>query len=196
MKRHHTMAITFCLWAALAGCGKSGGELEQERIASEAARQQAIANSLAEEREKDREMREAAAAAASEEVARVAGGSGERRTEISAAENQSMAATQEAESADALRRYTELLRRSVSDPGALQVRNVSVAPKQNGMCAEFSARDKAGVYAGFKRVIVTDDAVSPEEPPIRDTLTKFLAFQDAARDTGCFPDVLNVHVAR
>ena len=22
------------------------------------------------------------------------------------------------------------------------------------------------------------------------------AFQDAARDTGCFPDVLNVHVAR
>jgi hypothetical protein len=107
-----------------------------------------------------------------------------------------MAATQEAEGADALRRYTELLRRSVSDPGALQVRNVSAASKQNGMCAEFSARDKAGVYAGFKRVIVTDDAVSPEEPPVRDTLTKFLAFQDAARDTGCFPDVLNVHVAR
>ena len=196
MKRHHTMAIAFCLSAALAGCGKSGGQLEQERIASEAARQQAIVNSLAEEREKDREMREAAAEAASEEVARVAGGSGERRTEISAPESRSMAATQDAEGSDALRRYAELLRRSVSDPGALQMRNASVAPKQNGMCAEFSARDKAGVYAGFKRVIVTDDAVSPEEPPIRDTLTKFLAFQDAARDTGCFPDVLNVHVAR
>lgn len=196
MKRHRAMAIALCLSAALAGCGKSGSQLEQERIASEAARQQAIASSLAEEREKDREMREAAAAAASEEVARVAGGSGERRTESSTAEIQFMAANQGAESAEVLRRYTEQLQRSVSDPGTLQVRNVSVAPKQHGMCAEFSARDKAGVYAGFKRVIVTDDAVSPEEPPIRDTLTKFLAFQDAARDTGCFPDVLNVHVAR
>ena len=196
MKRHTAIAIALCLSAALAACGKSGRQLEQERIASEAARQQAIADSIAEERERDRQMREAAAAEASEEVARVAGGSGEQRTEVSAAEIPSIGANREAEGAEVLRRYTERLQRSVGDPGALQLRNAMVAPNQNGMCAEFSARDKAGVYAGFKRVVVTDTTVSPEELPIRDTAAKFLAFQDAARETGCFPDVLNVHLAR
>jgi len=39
------------------------------------------------------------------------------------------------------------------------------------------------------RVVVTDASVAPEEPPNRETLTLFLLFQIAARDTGCFPDV-------
>jgi hypothetical protein len=64
------------------------------------------------------------------------------------------------------------------------------------MCAEFSARDKAGVYAGFKRVIVTDVAVVPEEPPFKETVAKFLAFQAAAREAGCFLDVLDVKPVR
>jgi hypothetical protein len=44
--------------------------------------------------------------------------------------------------------------------------------------------------------VVTDTAVNTEEPPNRETIPYFLAFQVAARDTGCFPDVLNVHVLR
>jgi hypothetical protein len=78
----------------------------------------------------------------------------------------------------------------------MQLRNAALAPKKNGMCAEFSARDKVGGFPGFKRVVVTDTAVNPEEPPYRDTLTYFLAFQVAARDTGCFPDVQKVHVVQ
>ena len=196
MQRHSAIAIALCLSAALVGCGKSARQLEQERIASEAARQQAIENSIAEDREKDRQMREAAAEEASEEVARAAGESKGESTGPVAAETQSTPGNQQAEGADALRRYTERLQQSVSDPGTLQVRNARVAPKQNGMCAEFSARDKAGVYAGFKRVVVTDTAVSPEEPPYKDALIDFLSFQAAARDTGCFPDVLDVRILR
>lgn len=141
-------------------------------------------------------MREAAAAEADAEVARAEGGSMQGPAAPAAAETQATSVGERGEDAEALRGYTERLRQSVSDPGALQLRNAKLAPKRNGMCAEFSARDKAGIYAGFKRVVVTDASVSPEEPPVRDTLNEFLAFQAAAQDTGCFPDVLNVRVAR
>jgi hypothetical protein len=36
--------------------------------------------------------------------------------------------------------------------------------------------------------------VATEEPPVRETLPQFLAFQIAARDSGCFPDVENVKI--
>src|SRR5262249_47948680 len=161
-----------------------------------AAEQQAVADSLAEEREKDRQMREAAAAEASKEVARVAGGTERRPVPPAAPVAQAAVERQGVEGADPLRRYMDRLEQSVSDPDALQVRNAAIAPKKNAMCAEFSARDKAGIYAGFKRVIVTEITVIPEEPPLKETVTKFLAFQAAARDSGCFPDVLDVHALR
>ena len=76
------------------------------------------------------------------------------------------------------------------DPELVEIRNAQLVPKRNGMCAEFNIKDKNGRYtAGFKRVVVTDARVAPEEPPVRETLTQFLVFQIAARDTGCFPDV-------
>jgi len=189
VKRHTTLAIALCLIVVLAGCGKSDRQRERERIANE-AEQQAIADSLAQERDKDRQMREAAAAEASKEVARVAGGTETRPAPRPAA------APPAADGGDPLRKYMEKLEQSVSDPETLQVRNAALAQNKSAMCAEFSARDKAGVYAGFKRVIVTDVAVIPEEPPFKETLTKFLAFQTAARDSGCFPDVLDVRAIR
>ena len=194
MKRHMPMAIALCLTLALAACGKSDRQRERERVASE-VEQQAIADSLAEEREKDRQMREAAAAEADQEVARAVGGA-ESPAPRAAPGAQRAAERQPADAGDLLRRYTERLEQSVSDPEALQVRNAALAPGKNAMCAEFSARDKAGVYAGFKRVIVTDAAVVPEELPFKETLAKFLAFQAAARDSGCFPDVLDVRAVR
>jgi hypothetical protein len=100
----------------------------------------------------------------------------------------------QAERAAALRRYTDRLMQTVSDPASAQVRKVELSPKQNGMCAEFNAKTRAGSYAGFKRVVVTDTRVTAEEPPMRDTLTQFLLFQIAARDTGCFPDVEKVRI--
>jgi len=56
------------------------------------------------------------------------------------------------------------------------------------VCAPNSTpRDNNGRYAGFKRVVVTDARVAPEEPPNRETLTLFLLFQIAARDSGASP---------
>jgi hypothetical protein len=185
--------VGLCLSFALAGCGKSGEQAEREKAAHEAELQRAIAQSLVEERAKDRRMREAAAAEAGERI--------ERSTAEFEAERARIAATQpavdpaQAAAAEALQRYTNRLRQFVADP-ELQLRNVALSPKNNGMCAEFNARDRSGTYAGFKRVVVTDTAVNTEEPPNRETIPYFLAFQVAARDTGCFPDVLNVHVLR
>jgi hypothetical protein len=45
-------------------------------------------------------------------------------------------------------------------------------------------------------VVVSDASVTPEEPPNRETLTLFLLFQIAARDTGCFPDVAQLKIMR
>ena len=100
----------------------------------------------------------------------------------------------QAERANALRRYTDKLIQALGDAGPVQLHKAELSPKQNGMCAEFNAKTKAGSYAGFKRVVVTDSRVTIEEPPTRDTLTQFLVFQIAARDTGCFPDVEKVRI--
>jgi hypothetical protein len=157
--------------------------------------QRAIANSVAEERAKDQQMRDAAVAAARERLA-----SDTDRFEEARAREASSPEALQAEAVrkqgDALRTYTDRLQQFVGDRGALQLRNAELSPKHNGMCAEFNAKDRTGSYAGFKRVVVTDTAVNPEEPPNRDTLNYFLAFQLAARDTGCFPDVESVHVMR
>jgi hypothetical protein len=137
-------------------------------------------------------MHEAAVAEAGERIQRSNAEFEEERAKTAAA--QATADPAQA-AAEALQRYTDRLRQFFADP-ELQLRNAALSPKGNGMCAEFGVKDKSGAAAGFKRVVVTDTGVNPEEPPNRDTLTYFLAFQVAARDTGCFPDVLNVHVLR
>lgn len=180
------------LLAAAAGCGKSSGEREQERIAREAALAKVRAASVAEEREKDRRMREGAAAAANERLAREAA---EHEREVArAAAAPPGPEERQAERAARLRQYTETLRQAVVDPASMQLRNAELSPKGNGMCAEYNARTRAGPYAGYKRVVVIDRRVASEEAPVRDTLPQFLAFQIAARDSGCFPDVENVKI--
>ena len=186
-------AIAVCA-LLLVACGKSNEEIEREKAAHEAAMQKAIEESLAEERAKDRQMREAAAAEAGEHVQRNTDQFEEERATVAA--SQPAAEPAQPDPAEMLRKYTERLNQSVVDPATMQLRNAELSPKRNGMCAEFNAKDKSGAYAGFKRVVVTDTAVNAEEPPNRDTLSYFLAFQVAARDTGCFPDVQKVHVLR
>lgn len=173
----------------LAGCSKSGRDLEKEDAARAEALQQAIEASLAEERAKDKAMHELAAAEAAEHI------------EQSTADFEQERANQQpspevAQAEEALHRYTDRLRAYVNDPPTMELRNAALAPKKNGMCAEFNAKDKSGSFAGFKRVVVTDSAVNPEEQPTRASLNYFLAFQIAARDTGCFPDVQKVHVVQ
>jgi hypothetical protein len=184
-------AVALCL-PLLISCGKSA---EPEHASREAAMQRAIADSVAEERAKDQQMRDAAIAEARERLARDTDQFEEARAR-EASNPEALQAEALRKQADVLRAYTDRLQQFVGAQGALQLRNAVLSPKQNGMCAEFNAKDKTGSYAGFKRVVVTDTAVNPEEPPNRDTLNYFLAFQLAARDTGCFPDVESVHVMR
>jgi hypothetical protein len=188
------VALGSVLGLLLAACGKSSEQLEQEKAAHEAAVQQAIAESLAEERAKDQQMREAAAEEAGQHIERNTAEFEAERSKLAAA--QPPAEPQQQDPAEMLGRYTERLRQSVIDPNGMELRNAQLSPKKNGMCAEFNAKDRSGTFGGFKRVVVTDTAVNPEEPPNRDTLSYFLAFQVAARDTGCFPDVQAVHVLR
>lgn len=190
--RRFTALIVLMSAIALAACGKSSEQVERENAARQAAMQKTLADSVAEEREKDRRMREGASAQANERMAR----------EIAAHELEVAAAAaagptpeqRQVDRADALRKYAEKLRLSLHDPGSVQVRKMELSPKQNGMCAEISATPTAGNPAAFKRIVVTDSRVAVEEPPLRDTLNEFLLFQLAARDTGCFPDVEKLRV--
>lgn len=186
------LAVAVLLLAcAAAGCGKSE-QREQDRVARETALRQALEKSLAEEQQKDRRMREGAAAEAFERLVKEAT---EHEQEVArATAAPPTPEQQQAERANLLRQYTETLIRTLSDPASMQLRNAELSPKQTGMCAEYNTRNKAGTYQGYKRVVVIDNRVATEEAPMRETLPQFLAFQIAARDSGCFPDVENVKI--
>jgi len=189
------LALALALLAAsgLGGCGKSADE---QATARRLSMEKALAASRAEEREKDRRMRDAAAAEASERIASDAAEHDRDLAQIALATAVVTPQQREAERAEALRKYTDKLRQSVNDPASVQMRSAELSPKLNGMCTEFNSKTKAGVYAGFKRAVVTDLQVSVEESPTKELMTQFLVFQIAARDTGCFPDVKNVHVVQ
>jgi len=190
------------LIATLCACGKSAEQREQERLAREAAVQKAIADSQAEERAKDRRMREAAATEANERIMRE---SAQRDVELTKASAKDAAAARaqavidqaKQQEESAMRVYLDRLRYSRGDPELVEIRNAHLAPKRNGLCADLAIKDKSGRFTtGFKRVVVTDARVSSEEPPVRETLTQFLVFQLAARDTGCFPDVQQTRITQ
>jgi hypothetical protein len=188
------LVIALLTATVMSACGKSGEQIEREKMARQAAMQKALENSIAEEREKDRRMREAATQQANDRIDREAAA---HEIEVARAAAQAIPVAEQerqAERANALRRYTDKLIQALGDTGPVQLHKAELSPKQNGMCAEFNAKTKAGSYAGFKRVVVTDSRVTIEEPPTRDTLTQFLVFQIAARDTGCFPDVEKVRI--
>jgi hypothetical protein len=190
------VAVALLTTIGLAACGKSSEQLEREQVARQIAMQKALEDSIAEEHEKDRRMRDAAAEQAHERIAREAAAH-ELEVAAKAAAAVQAGPTPEQRQADrdnTLRKYADKLMQTVNDPASTQVRKMELSPKQNGMCAEFNAKSRAGSYAGFKRVVVTDTRVTAEEPPTRDTLTQFLLFQIAARDTGCFPDVEKVRI--
>jgi Na+-transporting methylmalonyl-CoA/oxaloacetate decarboxylase gamma subunit len=198
--RHILGVVVLLLIVSLWGCGKSAEQQEKERVAREAAVQKAIAASVAEERAKDQRMLDAAAADARERIAREQ----QRNQELDQAaakdavalSAQALVEQRRAADAGAVRIYTDKLRYSLRDPASVETRDAQLSPNRNGLCAEFNAKDKNGRFMGFKRVVVTDKGVAPEEPPVRETLTQFLVFQIAARDTGCFPDVQQLKITQ
>ena len=186
------LIVALLATAVLVACGKSGEEVERENVARQAAMQKVLADSVAEEREKDRRMRDAASAQASDRIARE---NAAHEAEVASATPAGPTPEQlQAERSSAMTRYVNKLLLTLNDRSGVEFRKMGLSPKQNGMCAEFNAKTRAGAYAGFKRVVVTDDRVAVEEPPLGETLTQFLVFQIAARDTGCFPDVEKVRI--
>jgi hypothetical protein len=194
--------VALLLVAIICACGKSAEQREQERAAREAAVQKAIADSQAEERAKDRRMLEAAIAEANERIERA---NAQRDSELAkasardaaVARAQALVDQQRLQEETAMRTYVDRLAVSRGDPALVEIRNAQLAPKRNGLCADFAVKDKNGRYvAGFKRVVVTDTRIASEEPPTRELLTLFLIFQIAARDTGCFPDVQQMRIAQ
>ncbi len=202
MPNNRTRAVVVLLLVvSLCGCGKSADEAEKERLAREAAVQKAIADSVAEERAKDQRMLDAAAAEARERIAREdrqrdQGLDKAAASDADAQRAQALFEQQRAADEGAVRIYSDKLRYSMRDPDSVVVHNPQLSPKRNGMCAQFNAKDRNGRFAGYKRVVVTDRGVAVEEPPNRETLTQFLVFQIAARDTGCFPDVAQLKVVQ
>ena len=193
MKRRacHVLTVLFCI--AVYGCGSSSEEREKQRLAREEAMKKAVAESLAEEHEKDRRMREAASVEANERIALAESERDQGLARAAAADALRAAEEQKrAADADTLRRYTDKLKASLADPDSLQLRYAELSPKRNGMCASIGLRDKTGRSLGAKRVVVTDTRVATEEAPTREAMSQYLLFQLAARDTGCFPDALQV----
>jgi hypothetical protein len=196
------LPLVLSLLVTLCACGPSAQQREQERLAREAAMQKAIADSLAEERAKDQRMFNAAAAEAQARIARdsqVLDAGLSKAAAADAAVARQQAAVEQAKAQDdaLMQPLLERLRTYRGDPALVEIRNPQLSPKRNALCADFALKDKSGRYAsGFKRVIVTDMRVTPEEPPVRDTMTQFLIFQVAARDTGCYPDVAQVRIAQ
>jgi hypothetical protein len=193
----HARSLALVLGLALlaaSGLGACGKSTDEQATARRLSMEKALVASRAEEREKDRRMRDAAAAEARERLASEAAEHDRDLAQIALARAVVTPQQQEAERAEALRKYTDRLRQWVNDPASVQVRSAELSPKLNGMCAEFNSKTKGGAHAGFKRAVVTDSQVAVEEPPTKELMTQFLVFQIAARDTGCFPDVQNVRI--
>ena len=71
------------------------------------------------------------------------------------------------------------------DPGSLQIRN----PRLTGdgtLCTEFNARNKQGVYLGFRRAVVNGTVLSLEQDPDDAYREPQHRFAEVARITGCY----------
>ena len=98
----------------LAACGKSSEQMDRE-AARQVAMQKALADSLAEEHEKDRRMFDAATEQANERIAREAAAH-EREVARATAAGPTLEQKQ-AERAETLRRYTDKLMQTHQRPG-------------------------------------------------------------------------------
>jgi hypothetical protein len=57
------------------------------------------------------------------------------------------------------------LRDDMIEPASMQIRNQRLNPAGNALCAEVSAKNKKGVYVGFRRVVVSDAVISFDQDP-------------------------------
>ena len=68
----------------------------------------------------------------------------------------------------------------------MQIRNQRLTADGAALCAEVSAKNKQGVYVGFRRVVVSDTIISFDQDPddtYREPPHRFAAI---AKVTGCY----------
>ena len=153
---------------AAAACGRSSsGSRDDAAIAA------AVEKARLEQTEADRALREQAIAA---ELAR----RDAEQADIDAE------ASREAEREATMARLEARLRGVLVDPASMQLRNARLAPDGATLCAEFNARNKQGVYLGFRRAVVSDTVLSLEQDPDDAYREPQHRFAEIARATGCY----------
>jgi hypothetical protein len=70
--------------------------------------------------------------------------------------------------------------------GRRHIRNQRLTTDGAALCAEVSAKNKQGVYAGFRRAIVTDAGVSIEHDPDDNDRRPEHRFAAISKLTGCY----------
>jgi hypothetical protein len=153
--------------------GLSGCDKPKERTRDEAAIAAAIELARREDAEADRQMRQRAA---QQEQAR-------REAEQAAID--ARAADENARRARQAR-FEQQMRATLIDPSSLQIRNQRLTADGTALCAEVSARNKQGVYAGFRRVIVTESGVSFDRDPDDSDRRPEHRFAAISKLTGCY----------
>jgi hypothetical protein len=153
--------------------GLSGCDKPKERTRDEAAIAAAIELARREDAEADQQMRERAA---QQELAR-------REAEQAAID--ARAADENARRARQAR-FEQQMRATLIDPSSLQIRNQRLTADGTALCAEVSAKNKQGVYAGFRRVIVTESGVSFDRDPDDSDRRPEHRFAAISKLTGCY----------
>ena len=153
--------------------GISGCEKPKERMRDEAAIAAAIEQARREDAEADSQMRERAA---------------QQEQERREAEQAAIDARAAEEDARRVRQagFEQQVRATLIDPASFQIRNQRLTANGAALCAEVSAKNKQGVYAGFRRVIVTDSGVSIDQDPDDNERRPEHRFAAISKLTGCY----------
>jgi type IV secretory pathway VirB10-like protein len=153
---------------AMSACSKP-----QDRTRDKAAIAAAIEQARSEDAEADRLMRERATQQEKE------------RREAEQAAIDSRVAQDEARRAKEAR-FEQQARATMIDPSSFQIRNQRLNADGTALCAEVNAKNRQGVFGGFRRVIVTDSGVSFDRDPDDNERPPEHRFAAIAKLTGCY----------
>jgi hypothetical protein len=157
--------------AAVAGTGAC--DKPKNRTPGDAAVAAAIERARREDAEADQRMRERAAQQE------------EERRDAEQAAIDARAAQEDARRAKQID-LEERLRGRLIDPASMQIRNQRLNTDGTALCAEVNAKNRQGVYAGFRRVIATDSGVSFDQDPDDNYRQPEHRFAAISRLTGCY----------
>ncbi|HZI83471.1 MAG TPA: hypothetical protein VFF44_06125 [Casimicrobiaceae bacterium] len=161
-------AAVFVVLLTIAACDRA-----KTRAQEDAAIAAAVEKARLEDQEADRSLRERAIA---HELAR-------REAEQAEIDRETMRLE---ERQAAMARLEERLRAVLVDPSSMQIRNPRLSGDGATLCTEFNARNKQGVYLGFRRAVVSDTVLSLEQDPDDNYREPQHRFAEIARATGCY----------